>query len=158
MKGIRFIPLILCLAIPLAAGGLSGYLTIAGLRDWYTTLSKPSFNPPNFIFGPVWTTLYLLMGISIYSVWEDKLNRDRTKAISIFAIQLFLNFWWSIIFFQFHSPFWALVEIIFLWLSILYMIVVFRSIRPLAAYLQIPYLLWVSFASLLTASIWWLNR
>ena len=158
MRGIRLIPLLFCLVLPLAIGGLSGYLTVSGLSGWYTTLIKPSFNPPNFVFGPVWTLLYLLMGVSLYMIWSETQHPDRGTALIIFGAQIFLNFWWSILFFQMESPLLALIEIVLLWLSILYMIIRFSRIRPLAGYLQIPYLLWVSFASLLTASIWWLNR
>jgi tryptophan-rich sensory protein len=157
MRNIRYILLSICLILPLAIGGLSGYLTVSGLNGWYTTLIKPSFNPPNYVFGPVWTLLYLLMGVSIYMIRTAE-HPLRKNATIIFAIQLVLNFWWSIIFFQMERPLAALVEIIVMWFSILYMIVSFRRIKPLAAYLQIPYLLWVSFATLLTASIWWLNR
>ena len=158
MKLSNVLSLIICLAIPLIVGGVSGYLTVSGLNGWYTTLVKPSFNPPNFVFGPVWTTLYALMGVSIYMIWSDKLNPLRRTAIIAFAVQLFLNFWWSILFFQFQNLIAALGEIILMWLAILYMIITFRRIKPLAAYIQIPYLLWVSFAMLLTASIWWLNK
>jgi tryptophan-rich sensory protein len=98
------------------------------------------------------------MGVSLYMVWTDNSNPNRLSAITIFALQLFLNFWWSILFFQFQSPLLALAEIILMWFSILYMIIAFRRIKPIAAYIQLPYLLWVSFAMLLTASIWWLNR
>ena len=158
MKYPNFVRLIICLAIPLLIGSISGYLTVQGLNGWYTTLVKPSFNPPNFIFGPVWTTLYLVMGISLYMIWSDRYSPFRNRALVTFAVQLFLNFWWSILFFQFHSPVTALGEIILMWFSILYMIVAFRKVKPIAAYIQIPYLLWVSFATILTASIWWLNK
>lgn len=158
MKLSNIFSLMICLTIPLLVGGISGYMTVSGLNGWYTTLVKPSFNPPNVIFGPVWTTLYALMGISVYMVWTASQNPLRRTALIAYSVQLFLNFWWSIIFFQFQNLPAALAEIILMWLAILYMIIIFRRIKPLAAYLQIPYLLWVSFATVLTASIWWLNR
>ena len=158
MKLSNVISLIICLAIPLLVGGVSGYLTVTGLNGWYTTLVKPSFNPPNFVFGPVWTTLYLLMGVSMYMIWIDRTNPLRGTAIIAYAVQLFLNFWWSLLFFQFQNLLAALGEIILMWFAIIFMIVTFRRIKPLAAYIQIPYLLWVSFATVLTASLWWLNK
>jgi tryptophan-rich sensory protein len=158
MKLSNVLSLIICLAIPLIVGGVSGYLTVTGLNGWYTTLVKPSFNPPNFVFGPVWTTLYLLMGVSMYMIWIDRTNPLRRTAIIAYAVQLFLNFWWSLLFFQFQNLLAALGEIILMWFAIIFMIVTFRRIKPLAAYIQIPYLLWVSFATVLTASLWWLNK
>lgn len=149
--------LILCIAMPLIAGGISGALTASAITDWYAGLVKPSFNPPNYLFGPVWTTLYVLMGISLYMIYQSEKSAARSNALLVFALQLFLNFWWSIFFFSFQRTDIALAEIALLWLSIVWMIVSFRKIKPVAAYLQIPYLCWVSFASLLNAAIWTLN-
>lgn len=153
----NFFLLLVCIAIPLLIGGLSGYLIIDSLRNWYPTLMKPSFNPPNAVFGPVWTTLYVLMGVSLFMIIKTEPGKQRTKALVIFAIQLFLNFWWSIIFFVFKHPGLALIEVICLWLSIAGMISAFRAMKPAAAYLQIPYILWVTFATVLNAAIWVLN-
>ncbi len=150
---------VLCITVPLAVGGFSGYLTANEINDdWFVDLVKPSFNPPNYLFGPVWTTLYLLMGVSLFII--VKMNRSglRTNAILAFGMQLFLNFWWSIFFFRFHRPDVALAEIILMWFSILFMIFSFHKLKPVASYLQIPYLLWVSFATILNASFWWLNK
>lgn len=149
--------LIVCIAVPLIVGSVSGLFTAKEINGWLLTLNKPSFNPPNYLFGPVWTALYTLMGISLFLIYKSPLGPERTRALWIFALQLFLNFWWSIIFFAFHSPFWAMVEIICLWMCIAWMILSFLKVKPVAAYLQIAYLLWVSFASLLSISIWRLN-
>lgn len=154
-----FFQFILCLAIPLAVGGFSGYLTANEINDdWFVNLIKPPFNPPNYLFGPVWTTLYLLMGFSLFLIIRTAKGGLRTNAILVFGIQLFLNFWWSIFFFRFQRPDVALAEIILMWFSILFMLLSFYKVKPVAAYLQIPYLLWVSFASVLNASLWWLNK
>ncbi len=158
MKARYILRFIICLAIPLLVGSLSGYLTVSAITGWYADLIKPSFNPPNYLFAPVWTSLYLLMGVSLYMVWHTEPSKTRTRAVLVFYIQLFLNFWWSIFFFRFERPDIALVEIALLWVSILYMIITFHKIKPIAAYLQIPYLLWVSFAAILNQAIWWLNR
>lgn len=147
-----------CIALPVIVGAVSGIATMEPLKDWYITLTKPSFNPPNQIFGPVWTTLYVLMGISLYMILQLPTSSLRTKAITVWGVQLFLNFWWSIIFFSFKNLMLALLEIIVLWIFIVWMIWLFRKLKPIAAYIQIPYLLWVSFATVLTGSIWYLNR
>jgi len=150
--------LALCIALPLAIGGLSGYLTVGGLAEWYVNLNKPSFNPPGWIFGPVWTLLYALMGISLYLILKSESEHLKTTAYALFGVQLMLNFWWSFIFFNARQLGWALVEILVLWAAILAMILVFYRISKPAALLQIPYLLWVSFATVLNATLWWMNR
>lgn len=152
-----YIRFILSLLLPLTVGAVAGIATASSVNGWYAMLHKPSFNPPNFIFGPVWTTLYILMGISLFIVSGDREHAGRRRAFLIFGIQLTLNFLWSFLFFTFHSPGLAFAEIVLLWVSILVMIVVFYRIRPLAGLLQIPYLLWVSFASVLNASVFFLN-
>ncbi|MDX2173428.1 MAG: TspO/MBR family protein [Bacteroidota bacterium] len=154
----KYLKLALCIFIPLIIGAISGIATASSVDTWFLTLHKPSFNPPNYLFGPVWTTLYILMGISFYLILQSSQDKLRTNAIVIFCVQLFLNFWWSFIFFKFQLLGIAFIEIIFIWLSILLMIYIFRKINKTAAYLQIPYLLWVSFASILNGSIWWLNK
>jgi len=149
--------LIICIIIPLAVGAISGYATVTSISTWYATLNKPSFNPPNYIFGPVWTTLYLLMGISLYMVVRTTSNKDRRRATALFAVQLTLNFFWSFLFFTFHQTGLALINIGLLWLSIAGMIWAFYQVNKTAALLQIPYIMWVSFASVLNAAIWVLN-
>ena len=149
-----FISIVTCLTV----GAVSGYFTANEIPNWYATLIKPSFNPPNWIFGPVWSTLYLLMAISWWLVWKsDIASSKKNKAMLIFAIQLILNFFWSIIFFSFHQPGFALIEIIIMLIFILFSIITFYPASKPAAYLLIPYLLWVSFASILNYAIWKLN-
>lgn len=151
------IKLIICITVPLLIGGISGFATATSINDWYIDINKPSFNPPNYLFGPVWTTLYILMGISFYMILQSPKTELRKKAVAIFCIQLFLNFCWSFIFFKFQLLGLAFIEIIFMLLSIITMITVFYKINKTAALLQFPYLLWVSFASVLNGSIWYLN-
>jgi tryptophan-rich sensory protein len=142
----------------LLVAAVAGYATSTNISNWYVYLNKPWFNPPNSIFGPVWTVLYLLMGISLFLIWKTTATRARSRALRIFLIQLGLNFAWSFIFFYSRQPGWAFVEIILLWGSIIYMIFLFNGINRVAAYLQVPYLLWVTFAACLNFSIWYLNR
>lgn len=153
----RYLKLFLCILVPLVIGGISGSATANSINTWYITLNKPFFNPPNYLFGPVWTLLYALMGISLFLILETPKSELRIKSIAIFCIQIFLNFWWSIIFFKYQLLGLALLEIIMIWMSILLMIFTFKKLNKTAAYLQIPYLLWVSFATVLTMSIWYLN-
>jgi len=145
---------ILCLGV----GGLAGLFTAEAVPGWYATLNQPSFNPPNSVFGPVWTILYLLMGISLFLVWKENYSRERNIAIVVFLVQLALNFTWSLIFFHFKMIGLAFAEIIVLWISILSMLFIFYKIKPVAAYINIPYLLWVAFATMLNASYYILNR
>jgi len=130
---------------------------VSGL-NWYAGLVKPALNPPSWVFGPAWTTLYALMGIAAFLVWKNGWEeKEVKKALSVFGIQLILNAIWSVIFFGLHSPGWALVDIIALWLAIVWTMVVFYKISKPATYLLILYILWVSFASYLNYSIWVLN-
>jgi benzodiazapine receptor len=144
----------------LVIGYFSGIVTRAAIITWYPTLVKPSFNPPNWIFAPVWSTLYIMMGIAAGLVW-DRIESNTElvkKALVIFALQLALNALWSYLFFGLMNPMLALLEIVILWLMIYETYVQFGKINKIAGYLFIPYLLWVSFAMVLNASIWWLNR
>lgn len=147
-----------CVTIPLIIGGLSGFITANEIGSWFIALEKPSFNPPNYLFGPVWTALYILMGISLYMVWVSPKSERRKKALQVFCLQLFFNFWWSILFFSFHLLFVAIIDILLLWVFIIYMLKLFKEVKPMASYINIPYLLWVSFASVLNLAIWWLNK
>ncbi len=149
--------LIISLLIPQLAGGLGSVFTAISVKDWYLTLEKPAINPPAWVFGPVWTMLFLLMGYALYLVWIDESGKRRTLAYLVFGIQMILNILWSIIFFGLHSPGGALFEMIFLWLAILATIIAFAKISRLAAWLLAPYILWVSFAGYLNYSIWILN-
>lgn len=141
-------------------GTISGLVTQESVNTWYPTIAKPSFNPPNWIFAPVWSTLYVLMGIAAGLVWHeiDRQKETVKKALLFFAIQLVLNALWSFLFFGLHNPFLALIEIILLWLMIYETFVQFNKVNKIAGYLFIPYILWVTFALVLNASIWWLNR
>lgn len=149
---INFSKAIFSVALCLAAGLVGSLFTATSIPEWYQFLNKPSFSPPNWIFGPVWTTLYVLMGISLYLVWEKK------KVPSVFWIQLILNALWSIIFFGMRNPTLAFIEIVVLWIAIFLTIKSFYRISKLASYLLIPYILWVSFASVLNLSIAILNK
>lgn len=143
-------------------GLLSIPFTNASISTWYAFLTKPPFTPPNWVFGPVWTLLYFLMGIALFLIWHTKTTaknkHQKQIAISLFFVQLLLNFLWSFIFFYLKQPFTAVIEIVMLWIAIVYTIVLFRKFSVTAAWLLIPYLIWVSFASYLTLAIWLVNR
>ena len=158
MDKTKFFKLIVSLILPIGLGSLAGIFTAKAIPEWFDTLAKPSFNPPSYLFGPVWTALYILMGISMFLIWNTPKTELRQKALVVFGVQLFFNFWWSILFFSFHAIFLAVIDILVMWLLIIYMITLFKKIKPIAAYLQIPYLLWVTFATILNISIWYLNR
>ncbi len=140
-------------------GLLSTPFTIASIPTWYAGLIKPSFSPPNWIFAPVWTILYFLMGVSVYLVWIKGIKNKEIKiAIYYFSVQLFLNFLWSVIFFGLHQPLFALIDIIALLVAIILTMMKFSRISKTALYLLIPYLLWVSFAAILNGAIVLLNK
>lgn len=150
--------LALSLVIPQLAGAIGTIFTSSSIPTWYTTLNKPSFNPPNWIFGPVWTILFLLMGIALFLVWQKGIHKKEVKiAITIFGIQLVLNTLWSILFFGLQSPQYALVEIVFLWIAIVATIITFYKVSKCAAALLLPYILWVSFAAYLNYTLGMLN-
>jgi tryptophan-rich sensory protein len=138
-------------------GSVAGIATSGNITGWYATLNKPNFNPPNWLFGPVWSILYILMGVSLYIVWNSTISEIRKRALIAFGVQLCLNFAWSFIFFQFKMIGFAFFEILFVLGGVLWMIITFYPINKTAALLQIPYLLWVSFATVLTAAVWKLN-
>ncbi len=144
----------------LAIGFLSGQVTRDAITTWYPTIIKPSFNPPNWLFSPVWSMLYAMMGVSSGLVWAkiDTKQEVVKKALLFFAIQLALNALWSYLFFGLHNPMLAFIEIVLLWLMIYETYSQFTKIDKIAGYLLIPYLAWVGFASILNGSIWWLNR
>lgn len=144
--------------ITLVTGAIAGIAIAPEIKDWYTTIQKPSFNPPNYIFGPVWTALYIIMGVAFALVWRKPGTAARDRALKFFFIQLFFNFSWSFIFFCFHRIGWAFIEIMILWLCIFYTIILFYRQSKIAAWLMVPYILWVSFAAVLNAAIWFLNR
>lgn len=150
--------LIIALATPLLVGGIAGYLTSSEIKSWYLLLNKPSWNPPNNLFAPIWTTLYLLMGYAFYRIWVIKENSEmKYWGMGLFVVQLALNFLWSFIFFKQHNIGWAFVEIIVMWLAILCTIIAFSKIDKPAAWLLVPYISWVSFAAILNYTILQLN-
>lgn len=149
------IAILLCESI----GILGGFLASANNNDWFDTLNKPAWNPPGYLFGPVWTVLYLMMGIALGIIWTNKsTEQSKFNAYSLFAVQLFLNFWWSIFFFNFHSPTLALVDIVLMIITIILTIFSFSTFSKTASWLLVPYIAWVSFASILNFTIWNLNR
>lgn len=134
---------------------LGSLFTMSSVSTWYATLPKPSFNPPSWVFGPVWTILFLMMAVAAYLIWKKGWkHREVRVALYVFIGQLALNLLWSVLFFGLHSPLAALYEIIILWLAILLTILVFYKISKPAAYLLIPYILWVTFAAVLNFAIW----
>lgn len=155
----QFFPFIISLAITLAIGFVASIFTRPEIDGWYATLKKPSFNPPNFAFPLAWTILYIMIAISAYLVWKQRSRALTYKTTAgIYFIQLLLNFSWSIVFFGMHQIFGALVIIGLLWISIIFNIRWFGKFSKTAAWLLVPYLLWVSFAALLNFSIYLLNR
>lgn len=155
---IDYVKLIVSIGGCLIIGAIAGLFTSSSIESWYSKLNKPSFNPPNWIFGPVWTLLYVLMGISVYLVWTSESVSGSSLAITLFLIQLLLNFLWSFLFFYFKNPFIAFIEILLLLVMIIVTTIQFYPISTTAALLFIPYILWVSFATILNFSIWWLNK
>jgi len=150
--------LIVCLALPQLAGLVGSVFTTSAIPTWYADLVKPSFSPPNWIFGPAWVLLYILMGISVYLIWQRiEENKKARRMMWLFWIHLFFNAIWSIIFFGLQNPGLAFINIIIIWLFIIALIIKFWKINRWATYLLIPYLLWVSFASVLNYFIWYLN-
>ena len=146
------------MGICLLIGFLSGFATQSSVSDWYVSLNKPGFTPPDWLFGPVWTVLYIMMGVSAGIVWSKGYYHKWVKtALYHFGFQLIFNALWSLVFFGFQSPFWALLVILVLMMLILGTIRWFNIVSRTAAYLLIPYFLWVCFASLLNYQIWILN-
>jgi tryptophan-rich sensory protein len=154
------VKILLCVTTCIGVGYLSGMATQSSVTTWFPTLIKPSFNPPSWVFAPVWSLLYTIMGVAAGLVWNriDHEQEAVKKALLFFVIQLALNALWSILFFGIRNPFLAFIEIILLWLMIYETYVQFGKIDKIAGYLFIPYILWVSFAAVLNGSIWWLNR
>ena len=157
MEARPWIVLIVFLFIVLGTGSLASFLTARGVREWYPALRKPPGTPPAWLFGPVWTTLYVLMAISVWLIWRNYGWAGGRSALLLFFGQLALNAAWSGIFFGARLPGVAFAEIAILWLAILFNLVVFYWLLPLAAYLLLPYLLWVTYASYLNAGIWRMN-
>ncbi|HSF53522.1 MAG TPA: TspO/MBR family protein [Algoriphagus sp.] len=152
----NYLKLIISLAIPQLVGGLGAFFTITSVESWYSTLVKPSWNPPSWLFGPVWTLLYILMGIACYLIWKSD-HPQKKALLKLYFIQLVLNALWSPAFFGMHSPLFGLIVIVPLWMAIMLCIFKFKSLSTLASGLMVPYLLWVTFATALNTAILVLN-
>jgi tryptophan-rich sensory protein len=151
--------LLIAIAVPFLAAGLGGAATASSVTTWYPSLRKPAWNPPTWLFGPVWTLLYLLMGVASWQVWRlGQSDRRVRTALGFYGAQLVFNVLWSVLFFGLRRMGWALAEIVVLWALILQTLVRFYRLRPAAGLLLVPYQLWVSFATVLNAALWWLNR
>ncbi len=151
--------LIVSVAISNMAGLLGSIATMPAIDSWYRTLEKPAFNPPDWVFAPVWTILYILMGIAAWLIWRQGLEKPGVRtALAVFIVQLVLNALWSWIFFGWGMLGPAFIEIIFLWAAILTTIILFFRLSRVAGALLVPYILWVSFASVLNFAVWQLNR
>lgn len=151
------IRLAVSIAICFGAAGFGSMLTTPSIRGWYATLAKPAWTPPNWVFGPVWSLLYLAMAVAAWLVWRRVGFPRASSALNLFAVQLVLNVCWSAIFFGAHRPGLAFAEIVLLWLAILATMIAFRPHSRAAAWLMLPYLLWVAYAAALNFSIWRLN-
>jgi benzodiazapine receptor len=155
----KLLKIIFSLLICQLAGLIGAIFNGTAVKTWYAYINKPGFTPPNWIFGPVWITLYLLMGISLFLVWNADIDtKAKQTALVLFFIQLILNTLWSYFFFYLQSPLYGLIEIVILSIFIILTILRFFPIRPLAGFLLVPYALWVGFAAALNYSIWHLNR
>ena len=157
MKTMNIIRFLVSVTLPLLIGAVAGLFTSNAIPLWYASLNHPIISPPNWVFGPVWTVLYTLMGVSFYLVWNLPKGKEKTRALIVYFIQLFLNFSWSFLFFYFRQIGLGLLDIVLLWLCIPFMISLFYKMRPAAAYINIPYFLWVSFATILNAAFFKLN-
>jgi len=149
---------VISILIAQLAGAVGSIFTTSSIKNWYVFLEKPVFAPPNWLFAPAWITLYTLMGIAAFLVWQKTEDlRLRNSALNLYAIHLVLNALWSVIFFGFRNPGLAFIEIVVLWIFILIITLKFFKIRKAAGFLFVPYLLWVSFASVLNYFVWYLN-
>lgn len=152
------IGLVVAVLVSQSAGAIGGFFTASSVRTWYVDINKPPFNPPSWVFGPVWTILYTLMGVAAWLVWKNGTDRRAVRiALWLFAVQLVLNALWSIIFFGLRSPGYALLELVVLWAVMLATMVQFFRVCKAAGFLFVPYQLWVSFAAVLNYYIWRLN-
>jgi tryptophan-rich sensory protein len=153
----RSIGLVLLLILCLGAGGLGAIATTPEIEGWYKTIARPSWTPPDWIFGPVWTTLYVMMAVAAWFVWKPTGFKGAALPLTLFGLQLLLNIAWSWIFFGLHQPGWAFAEIVVLWLMIVATTVAFFRCSTIAGWLLVPYLAWVSFAAVLNFALWRMN-
>ena len=150
--------LLISIVVCQAAGIIGSFFTAPNIRGWYAGLEKPDFNPPNWLFAPVWTLLFLLMGITLYLLWKDEGDhKNRRTALVFFFIQLGLNILWSVLFFGLGAPLLAFIEIVILWFAIWLTFWFAFRVRKTAGILLVPYILWVAFAAVLNFFLWRLN-
>ncbi|KKT11448.1 MAG: Integral membrane protein [candidate division WWE3 bacterium GW2011_GWB2_43_22] len=150
--------LIISFIVTFTAAALGAYFTSPSINTWYASLNKPFFNPPNWVFGPVWTLLYILMAVALYLVWKKEAeSREKLKAVILYTIQLTLNALWSVVFFGMREPTIALAEIVFLGIAVILTAQSFKKISVGASRLLIPYIIWIGFAAILNLSIVVLN-
>lgn len=156
----KILKLIACITLCEGVGIVSSIFTLNSIPTWYVYLNKPAFSPPNWVFGPVWTVMYILMGIAFYQVWTLRTKKKtlQRSSLQLFIIQLAVNFLWTFIFFGLRSPVGGLIDIIILWIFILLTLTRFYKLSKIAGYLMAPYLLWVSFATILNFSVAFLNK
>ena len=155
--GSKIIRFVVCLLICQGAGLLGSIFTIPAIGGWYAQLIKPSFAPPNWLFGPVWTMLFLMMAVALYIIWISRSDKGKRAAFATFALQLSLNIAWSAVFFGGHMILGGFLVIIALWIAIALTIYRFKIVSPIAAWLMVPYLCWVTFAGVLNFYYWRLN-
>jgi tryptophan-rich sensory protein len=158
LKATEFLKLGASVFLCQIAGFLGALFTAPAIPTWYAALKKPFFTPPNWIFSPVWISLFILMGISLFFVWRRQGHPQLRMALFFFFVQLVLNVFWSVAFFGLRAPLLGLIDIVLLWFAILFTITNFLKVSKFAGALLIPYFLWVSFATLLNFSLWILNR
>jgi len=159
MKQGLFIKVIISLAVTFSAPVIASLVTDPAASDWYANLNKPSFNPPGWIFGPVWTVLYILMAVSAALVWHRGLHKPKVRmALVFYIVQLVLNALWTPLFFGLQMPLLAFIDIVLLWAAIILTILAFLRVSRYAALLMAPYLIWTTFAAILNFSLWYLNR
>jgi len=153
----KIIKLIISIMIPLTSGFLGSIFTGMSVKTWYLNINKPLFNPPGWIFAPVWTVLFILIGISFYICWNNDFGTNKKICLTVYFLQILFNFLWSLFFFGMRNPLFGLIDILILWLFIIANMILFYNVSKIAGYLLIPYFLWVSFATILNFSILLLN-
>lgn len=158
MRKIDLKKLGISIALSLGAGFVGSFFTAPAIDGWYMNINKPIFTPPDWVFAPVWTLLFILMGVAFYRIWSLKIKKKKVNfALKVFIVHLGLNIGWSLLFFGLKNPGLALIEIVILWLVIKYLIKLFSELDSLAGRLLLPYLAWVSFATLLNFAVWLAN-
>lgn len=156
-KFVYMYKLLISLMLPLTVGWISGAASVDAMGDWFRQLKKPDLYPPGWAFGAAWTVLYVLMGYASCRIWQLPEGHEKREALYIYAIQLFLNFWWSFIFFKFKLTGWALAELVLILVLVIWMVFKFYRLDPIAALLNLPLLCWLCFAGYLNWNIYRLN-